>query len=154
MIEKGTLMQVSESAKIFTEANLHHMQYITTIRRDDPPVRRSKNSIAYGIDRRIKGIYFFYPKGHDVSANPMQPIYVGETTNSIQSRLRNHKKSLVDPSWKVECTGKKFIDADIDLDTEFDVYYIDAKVLGINTRKESLLAESSFQTHLRPLVWE
>jgi hypothetical protein len=152
---KGTyIMQVCESARSFVEANIHHMQYITTIRRSDPPARRSKTSIAYGIDRRAKGIYFFYPKGCNPAIDPMRPIYIGETTNSVQSRLRNHKSSLIDPSWKVECTGKKFIAAGIDLDTEFDVYYIDAKLLNIDTRQESIFAETAFMVHLKPLVWK
>jgi len=148
------IMQVSESARSFVEANIQHMQYITTIRRSDPPARRSKTSIAYGIDRRVKGIYFFYPKGHNPAIDPMRPIYIGETTSSVQSRLRNHKSSLMDPSWKVECTGKKFIVAGICLDEAFDVYYIDAELLNINTRQESIFAETAFMVHLKPLVWK
>lgn len=147
-------MQVQELARMFAEANLKQLKHITTIQRDDPPVTRSKNSVAYGIDRHVKGVYFFYQKGHNVSSDPMNPLYVGETISSIQSRLRNHKRSLRDPNWTVECTGKKFIKAGIDLDTEFDVHYIDSDVLGINTRKESLLAEAAFMVHLRPLVWK
>lgn len=148
-------MTIQNDAKEFSDRYIHHMEYVTTMKRSDPPhPKRSKTSVAFGIDRWVKGIYFFYLKGQCPSTNPMHPIYIGESTGSIQNRLRNHKRSLLDPSWKTESTGKKFIAAGIDLDTEFDVYYIDANILNINTRQESIFTETGFMVHLKPLVWK
>jgi hypothetical protein len=148
-------MTVQIAAKAFFDQYFHHMKYVTTMKRSDPPhPKRSKISVAFGIDRRVKGVYFFYPKGQSPLTDPMHPIYIGESTGSIQARLRNHKSSLLDPLWKVESTGKKFIAAGIDLDTEFDVYYIDATLLNIDTRQESIFAETAFMVHLKPLVWK
>jgi hypothetical protein len=148
-------MSVQIAAKDFFDRYFYHVKYVTTMKRSDPPhPTRSTTSVAFNIDRRIKGVYFFYPKGQSVSTDPMHPIYIGETIDAIQKRLANHKRSLNNPAWKTESTGKKFIAAGIDLDTEFDVYYIDAELLNINTRQESILAETSFMVHLKPLVWK
>jgi hypothetical protein len=122
---------------------------------------------AYSFDRysekneslksTIKGIYFFTEKG--VEPSPGNCIYVGETYskqkyNGISSRVRNHKKSLIDPAWKVEHTGKKFLKAKIDLDIEMDLWYIDACDVGINDKQSARSVEQLIQKHLKPVVWD
>jgi len=105
----------------------------------------------------IKGIYFFTKKG--VEPSPNNCIYVGETYtkqkyNGINWRVGSHKKSLNDPTWKVEHTGKKFLNAGIDLDIDMDLWYIDARDIGINDKQSARSIEQLIQKHLKPDVWD
>lgn len=109
------------------------------------------------ISGKIKGIYFFTEKGVRPEANSV--IYIGETYdkskyNGINARIRNHKKSLLDPSWKVEHTGKKFLNFNVPLDIEIDLWYIDAIDIGVNDKQSSRAIEQLIQKHLKPKVWD
>jgi hypothetical protein len=141
---------ICDVAKIFVEPHLQSMQYACTFSRNDPKYVRNWQ----GIDDSIQGIYFFYEKGRDVKSNPANPIYIGESTSAIKKRLVNHKKSLNQPEWKTELTGRKFIANDLDLDMDIDVYYIEKEKLGITCRKSSAAAENLFMHHLKPIVWK
>lgn len=104
----------------------------------------------------VKGLYFFVNPGDEPDVGKC--IYVGETFTSlkyfgIQTRIRNHKQSLRDPSWKVELTGRKFIASGLSLDMKLDLWYVDANALGINDKQSSKSMEQLVQKHLKPVVW-
>jgi hypothetical protein len=106
---------------------------------------------------KIKGIYIFTEKG--VIPDVGCVIYVGETYdkskyNGINSRIRNHKKSLCYPEWETEKTGKKFLSFNIPLDIEMDLWYINAIDVGINDKQSSRAIEQLIQKHLKPKVWD
>lgn len=105
----------------------------------------------------IKGIYFFTEKG--VEPSPGNCIYVGETYskskyNGINARIRNHKKSLLDPTWKVEHTGKKFLNFNVPLNIDMDLWYIDSVDIGVNDKQSARSIEQLIQKHLKPVVWD
>jgi hypothetical protein len=124
------------------------MQFGYTFQRNDDPNR--------SVSGMIKGLYFF--AWHNTKPSVSNCIYVGETFTSnkyqgIQNRIRNHKQSLRDPSWKVELTGKKFIASKLDLDMKIDMWYVDADLLGVNDKQSSKSIEQLVQKHIKPTVW-
>jgi hypothetical protein len=124
------------------------MRFAYTFQRDDESNR--------AISGMIKGLYFF--AWHNTKPSVGNCIYVGETYSAakyhgIQQRVRNHKQSLRDPSWKVELTGKKFINSKLDLDMKIDLWYVDADLLGVNDKQSSKSIEQLIQKHIKPTVW-
>lgn len=116
-----------------------------------------RNSLSdRSLSGKTKGLYFFVKHGDEPDVGKC--IYVGETFPSqkyfgIQTRVRNHKQSLRDPSWKVELTGKKFVAAGLDLDMKLDLWYVDANALGVNDKQSSKSMEQLVQKHIKPIVW-
>ncbi len=109
------------------------------------------------ISGKIKGIYIFTSKGDAPDIGNV--IYVGETFDKskysgINARIRNHKKSLRDPSWYSELTGRKFVECKVPLDIEMDMWYIDANDVGINDKQSARAIEQLIQKHLKPKVWD
>ena len=140
---------VDTLAKSAWEACKPHIKYAYSFSRNT----ESNTSLA----GKIKGIYFFTEKGKEPA--PDHCIYVGETYtnqkyNGINWRVNLHRKSLNDPEWKTELTGKKFLKANLDLDIEMDLWYIDALDIGINDKQSARSIEQLIQKHLKPVVWD
>jgi hypothetical protein len=139
-------MQVKKSAKEFCDANFNKMKFGRTFHRNE-----TKNGRYLGIDNNLKGIYFMYMHGADPITST--PLYIGQTFKCIKGRILNHRRSLLDPTWKVELTGSKFVNAGLDLDQKIDVYYILAEDIGITCKIRALSAETSFIIILNPLAY-
>ena len=136
-------MNIADCSEMFATANLNKLQFGRTMNRFEP--KRQRN---LGINDGIKGVYFIFKHGDKTS-----PYYIGETGRCIKQRISNHKKSLNNPDWKVEITGSKFINAGIDIDQEFDIWYIDAKDIECKTKKELIATETLFMTYFQPKIW-
>ncbi len=140
---------VDELSKKTWEKCKKHMKFGYSFTRDS---QAQKSDLS-----KIKGIYILTPKG--VKPAVGNTIYVGETFGAsknygINARIYNHKKSLREPDWVSEHTGKKFIKFDIPLDIEMDMWYIDSNDIGINDKQSSTAIEQFIQKHLKPKAWE
>jgi hypothetical protein len=140
---------VDTLAKTAWDACKEHIKYAYTFNR----LSKSNNSLS----STVKGIYFFTKKGKAPGVNTC--IYVGETfskskNDGISKRIWRHKKSLNDPEWKAELTGKKFLNSNLSVDVEMDLWYIDANDIGINDKQSSRSIEQLIQKHLKPVVWD
>jgi hypothetical protein len=108
------------------------------------------------ISSKIKGIYIFTHINCEPSHGNV--IYVGETYGKakyegISSRIRSHKKSLRNPDWKNELTGKKFLQYNIPLDIEMGLWYIESCDIGINDKQSSIAIEQLIQKYIKPKLW-
>lgn len=106
--------------------------------------RKEKNK-RYKFPSKISGIYFICLK--DGTA-----LYVGETGSCIKSRIRNHKRSMNEPEWPIEKSGKKFHNVGLQ-DEEFMVKYISSEELEISSKKERLLYESLLCNYVNPIIY-
>ena len=140
-------MLLQEAAKSFVESNFGKITFGRTFNRNE---LGNPKTAPDG----TKGLYFIYQYKGDPWYD--KPYYIGETfanTVCINKRIYRHRKSLLEPTWHGERTGKHFLSAGIDLDQDFDIYYITANSIGISDKKSSISAETLFMTHLKPLVW-
>lgn len=119
---------------------VEQMQYVCTF-------SASEKHIKYPIEKQQCGIYAIYPKD-----NKVQPFYIGETLACLMRRISSHKRSLREPSWPVEVTGKKFDAYGIDRDQEFDLYFIPYD--EVISRYDSRTLEGMFKLVLKPMVFE
>lgn len=116
------------------------MEYVCTI-------NPSEKHVKYPIEKQQCGIYAFYPKG-EIG----QPFYVGETLSCMLKRISNHKRSLREPSWPTEITGKKFDAYGIERVQDLDVYFIPYDELI--SKYDSRTLEGLFKLVLKPMVFE
>ncbi len=107
----------------------------------------SEKRVRYPIEKQQCGIYALYPKG-----NTDQPFYLGETLTCVLRRIGNHKRSLREPSWPTEVTGKKFDAYGIDRGQDFDLYFIAYDQLI--SKYDSRTVEGLFKLVLKPMVFE
>lgn len=110
----------------------------------DSSMHRSDRYVKYGISRDIPGIYFLYIKDTKTC------VYIGETGRCVLGRLYNHRKSMNDPTWIVEKTGKVFEEAGIS-DKEFDVFYIHSDDLDVESKAELTYAQDTFIQAYKPI---
>jgi len=107
---------------------------------------RKEKISKYGIPPNTKGIYMLYLTGTNIC------VYVGETMHSISSRIGRHKKSMNDPSWYGEFSGRKIHSAKLQ-NKKFTIKYITAKDLKIKTKLDSKTAEGMIIAALKPVVY-
>ena len=136
-------MKLQSIAKTFWDKNKSHLIFGRTFSRNEQRYVRFE-----GIPEDVEGIYFIFRSG----ADPLKdtPYYIGQTGRCIKWRIKRHKTSLRNPEWLGENTGQFFTDAGIDLDQDFDVYYIDSKRLGLTCRNDRITAEELLIKHLKP----
>lgn len=122
---------------------ISEMKYMCTINANDMHIR-------YNIEKNLVGLYFIYEKGKDGALGRL--LYIGETLSCVAGRVRNHKKSLRDPDWKTEVTGKKFNEYNISRTQDFDIYFIpyDDEL----SRYDSRTIEGVFKLLLNPVVFQ
>lgn len=132
--------QLFESLIKVVKPYVNKMEYVCTINPNEKHVR-------YPIENKQCGIYAFFPKGERE-----QPFYVGETLSCVLKRISNHKRSLREPSWTVEITGKKFDAYGIDRIQDLDVYFIPYDELI--SKYDSRTLEGLFKLVLKPMVFE
>jgi len=106
--------------------------------------RKEKNK-RYKFSSRISGIYFICLKDGTV-------LYVGETGSCIKSRIRNHKRSMNEPEWPVEKSGKKFHKSGLQ-DEEFMVKYISSEELKISSKSQRLFYEAMLCDYVKPIIY-
>ena len=128
-------MFYSKNAKNFVLANAKHIVFLTTICSTKKLKRKS-------IPKHLHGIYIL------IDAKTGEVLYVGQTQKCVSSRAHCHLKSLSNPFLTNELTGLMFQAANIPLDVEMDLYYIDSKHLDINTRDEYVSVETMFKIAL------
>ena len=132
-------MFITESSNQFVKSNIGKLKFLRTFNKNEP------KGIRHGIPDGLTGVYFIFHRG----ANPLKdsPIYVGETGDCIKYRILCHKKSLNKPSCKREKTGNIFVSMGIDLDRDFDVWYLTAGDLGAVSKRHLIKAEADFMIY-------
>lgn len=131
-------MTLTDMAKAWTKSQEFKMIPL------DLPMHRTDLRKKYGLKRNIPGIYFLFIK------NTNTCVYVGETKRCISSRLYNHRKSMNQPDWIVEKTGKAFEKAGL-LDEKFTVYYIPSDQLEAENKAELTYAQDTFIMAYKPI---
>jgi hypothetical protein len=96
----------------------------------------------YDIPPHTAGIYFLFIDD--------KCVYIGETKVCIKARLRNHKRSIREPEWPVEKTGRVFKELGIQ-DEEFVVKYIHSGDLGLNSKAQITYAQDTFIMAYEPI---
>ena len=132
---------LNEASAAFVKDHLDQVVFLTTF-------NRSEKHVRYTFQKKLKGVYLICKS--KVSLSDTACLYVGHTTECVWKRMSNHKKSLNSPDWKVEWTGRMFIDKDIPLDQDMDLYFIGAEDLGVSSKHEFKLAESMFIEFFKP----
>lgn len=102
------------------------------------------------------GVYFFTKEGKSIEE---ECLYIGVSKESIFSRIKAHRNSLINPERKNELTGKKFLKANLSLDTIFDVWFITLEDLSLDKdneffNKALISIEHSLMYHLKPLLFQ
>ena len=113
---------------------------------------RSDHGRGYDTSMDIPGLYFMVNSGDHPANDPI--IYIGMTVVSIKKRLARHKKSLKDPAFKGEHTGKMFVAQGIDLDTKMDLWYMPAESIGAKNKYDLAATESQFISLLKPKAFD
>ena len=134
-------MDIHEHAKLFVESNLALAVEMPAF------VHREEKYSRYPIPSKVAGIYFIYTQNDKILC------YIGETGDCIKSRISRHKRSMNEPNWKPERSGKKFVAAGVQEEV-FVVKYIPAEKLNLKTKHDRLTAESLFVTALKPVVYK
>lgn len=101
-----------------------------------------------------KGIYLLVPTGSELKEGNI--LYIGKAVggNGIGGRLYNHARSLREPEWRVEKTGKTFRSKRLDPFQTMDVYYIDANDIGIRNSLMAEMIEEALQEYLKPKAFD
>ena len=136
-------ISLHEAAKAFVEDHLDQIVFLTTF-------NKSEKHVRYTFEKKLKGVYLICKS--KTSLSNLACLYVGYTMECVWKRMSNHKKSLNSPNWKVEWTGRMFIDNNIPLDQDMDLYFISAEDLGVSSKHEFKLAESMFIEFFKPLA--
>ena len=130
------IMNLRDMAKTWAKSQEHRMiEMPGTVHYTD---HRKK----YDIPSHTAGLYFLFVD--DIC------VYIGETKNCIKARLRNHKRSIRDPEWPVEKTGRVFKELGIH-DKEFVVKYIHSGDLELNSKAEITYAQDTFIMAYEPI---
>lgn len=101
-----------------------------------------------------KGVYILMPVGKEVKKGDV--LYVGKAVGSsgIGGRLYNHARSLREPSWPTEKTGKTFRSKRVDPFQDMDIHYIDANDIGIRNSLMAEMIEEALQEYLDPIAFD
>ena len=132
-------MFITESSNQFVKSNIGKLKFLRTFNKNEPKHAR------HGTPDGLTGLYFIFHRG----ANPLLecPIYIGETIRCIKRRTNRHKKSMNNPHWKGEKTGNLFISMGIDIDKDFDIWYLTASDLGAISKRHLIKAEADFMIY-------
>jgi len=133
-------MNIHDIAQSYAKANINKLIEMPT------QIHRKDKYVRYDMPEKLAGIYFIY------TADNNELAYIGETGRCIKSRIARHKRSMNNPEWSGERSGKKFHTANLQ-DKTFIVKYILAKDLELVTKHDRLSSESLFVTALKPIVY-
>lgn len=128
-----------KDASTLTESYMKRMKFVCRIQADE-------KYVDYGLENNLKGIYVFYTIDENKKV-----VYLGETTSCLKNRIRSHKRSLRDPTWKTEVTGRKFDKYNVDRMQEFDVYFMQYE--EEIAKYDSRTLEGLFKIVLNPIVF-
>jgi hypothetical protein len=85
-------------------------------------------------------------------AKTRDTYYVGETGRSIRKRIANHKRSIRDPDWVTEASGKKFHAVGVH-DRRYVVEYLLSSDVNTQTKQQRVLYEHMLIVTLNPLIY-
>jgi len=129
------------------EFELHCAEYVNTLQlRVGDEFSAHEKNVRYKNIPHEPGMYVIR------DAETRAPYYVGETGRSIKSRIANHKRSIREPDWVTEASGKKFRAAGVH-NRRYVVEYILSSDVNARNKRQRVLIEHMLIATLNPLIY-